>query len=71
MMNFEAIHDAACAAGEKTYRDPDTGFHVFTSAWLKARGTCCGSRCRHCPFDHVNVPEDESDSGLGLTSVGR
>ena len=23
---------------------------------LEARGTCCGSGCRHCPFDHVQVP---------------
>lgn len=20
------------------------------------RGYCCGSNCRHCPYDHVNVP---------------
>ena len=64
-MDVEAIHDAACAAGEKTYRDPETGFQVVTSAWHMARGTCCGSRCRHCPYDHVNVPEGDSEAGLG------
>ena len=58
MMTIDAVHAAACAAGEKTYRDPKTGYQVFTAVGLKARGTCCGSRCRHCPFDHVNVPEE-------------
>lgn len=22
-----------------------------------ARGTCCGNRCRHCPFEHANVTD--------------
>jgi hypothetical protein len=29
---------------------------VFTELYHRARGTCCGSACRHCPYDHVNVP---------------
>lgn len=29
---------------------------VFTAAYHLARGHCCGSACRHCPYDHVNVP---------------
>ncbi|MBL8115171.1 MAG: hypothetical protein JNK60_19975 [Acidobacteria bacterium] len=52
----QALHAAALAAGEDTYVDPATGFDVFTSAFHLARGTCCGSACRHCPFEHVNVP---------------
>lgn len=46
-------HDDAVAAGEPGYVDPDTGLFVLTSAYLLARGTCCGNGCRHCPY-----PED-------------
>ena len=38
-----------------TYIDPDTGYSVFTQAYLKRR-PCCGNGCRHCPWGHVNVP---------------
>jgi hypothetical protein len=46
-----AAHDAAVAAGEPGYLDPETGFFVFTALALAARGECCGSGCRHCPYD--------------------
>jgi len=52
---WETLHTAACAAGERTYRDPATGFHVFTAVAHVQRGKCCGSGCRHCPFAHANV----------------
>ena len=39
-----------------TYLDPDTGYSVFTQAYLKRR-PCCGNACRHCPWGHVNVPD--------------
>ena len=52
-----AIHDAACARGDLSYRDPDTGYSVFTAVAHRRRGKCCGSRCRHCPFEWVNVRE--------------
>ena len=39
-----------------TYIDPDTGYSVFTQAYLKRR-PCCGNGCRHCPWGHVNVPD--------------
>jgi Family of unknown function (DUF5522) len=45
-----AAHDAALAADEPGYLDPITGLFVFTAAYLAARGTCCDSGCRHCPF---------------------
>jgi hypothetical protein len=48
-----ARHDAATAAGEPTYVDPATGYQVMTRATLLARGTCCGSGCRHCPYDSL------------------
>ncbi|MEZ5044654.1 MAG: cysteine-rich CWC family protein [Saprospiraceae bacterium] len=28
---------------------------VFTEWFHLKRGHCCGSACRHCPYDHVNV----------------
>ena len=34
----------------------ENGFMVFTEKYHLDRGTCCGSNCRHCPYDHVNVP---------------
>lgn len=46
----------ACAKGQETYIDPNTGLMVFTAVAHKNRGGCCGCRCRHCPYDHVNVP---------------
>ncbi|MEL7188320.1 MAG: DUF5522 domain-containing protein [Pseudomonadota bacterium] len=52
---YQAIHDAACAGGEMSYIDPETGYMVFTRLAHEKRGTCCGSKCRHCPFEHVNV----------------
>ena len=43
-------HAAAVASDEPGYLDPETGFFVFTAAALLARGSCCGSGCRHCPY---------------------
>ena len=28
----------------------ENGYWVFTAAYLRARGYCCGSGCRHCPY---------------------
>ena len=28
---------------------------VFTAAYHLKRGNCCGSGCRHCPYEHRNV----------------
>jgi hypothetical protein len=30
-------------------------FIVFTAHFHRSRGNCCGSACRHCPYDHENV----------------
>jgi len=45
-----AAHRDAIAAGEAGYLDPVNGLFVFTAAYLTARGTCCDSSCRHCPY---------------------
>ena len=45
-----AAHTAAMARGEPGYVDPASGLFVFTAAQLAAKGLCCDSGCRHCPF---------------------
>ncbi|MEO1731221.1 MAG: DUF5522 domain-containing protein [Pseudomonadota bacterium] len=53
--SFWELHDAACARGDHTYVDPETGFVVFTRLGLLDRDRCCGAGCRHCPFGHESV----------------
>lgn len=55
--DFDAIHRAACDAGKMAYKDPATGYSVFTELAHKARQKCCGSGCRHCPYAHENVKD--------------
>ena len=35
----------------------ENGYVVFTEAYHKAKGYCCGHGCRHCPFEYESVPE--------------
>lgn len=51
--DYEAIitaHERAVDAGRSNYLDPMTGLVVLTVATHVARGTCCESGCRHCPY---------------------
>ncbi|MDQ1434174.1 MAG: hypothetical protein QOF59_990 [Actinomycetota bacterium] len=43
-------HAEAIERGDEIYVDPITGYVVLTEATLRARGACCGSGCRHCPY---------------------
>ncbi|HET9341836.1 MAG TPA: ABC transporter substrate-binding protein [Candidatus Eremiobacteraceae bacterium] len=43
-------HSDACARGLATYADPTTGYEVMTADFLRRRGACCSSGCRHCPY---------------------
>ncbi|XP_053893662.1 uncharacterized protein C1orf53 homolog [Malaclemys terrapin pileata] len=52
-----ALHREACAAGLQNYVDPVTGYLVFTKVAHLQRGKCCGSACRHCPYDQANVKD--------------
>ncbi len=45
-------HQKALDAGQFSYVDPVTGLYVFTAAAHVARGYCCDSGCRHCPYVH-------------------
>mgnify|MGYP001800947373 CR=1 FL=1 len=53
--SYMQLHEDACARGDFTYLDPETGFVVFTRLGLLDRGRCCGAACRHCPFGHESV----------------
>lgn len=35
----------------------EDGLMVLTAHFLLKRGYCCGNRCRHCPYDYINVPD--------------
>ena len=60
--DIEELHRIACGRGETTYTDPESGFTVFTELAHQKRGACCGSGCRHCPFDHANVRPRQATS---------
>lgn len=57
--DIEEIHAHACAAGKDNYVDPASGYMCFTELFHRKRGKCCGSACRHCPFNHDRVPESK------------
>ncbi len=48
-------HEEACQKGDSFYEDPISGLSVMTRVFLEARGKCCGSGCRHCPYAHESV----------------
>ncbi len=35
----------------------EEGLLVFTEKFLLKRGYCCGSGCKHCPYNYESVPE--------------
>ena len=53
MNKVEILHQAACKRKQNGYSDPETGFFVLTEYYLAQRGHCCGSGCRHCPYDAI------------------
>ena len=72
---IDVLHARAVAEGRDTYVDPETGYDVFTSAYLLRLGICCGSGCRHCPYGYEKVvpgageAEEPGDSAKGKTKV--
>ena len=44
------------------YIDPETGFKVLTTYFLKKRGSCCNSDCRHCPYKTEGQKEENNGS---------
>lgn len=37
-------------------------YMVFTAAYHLKRGYCCGSGCRHCPYEKGAVNDQQSQS---------
>ncbi|HEY8279297.1 MAG TPA: DUF5522 domain-containing protein [Bdellovibrionota bacterium] len=48
--------DGKLLEGRDYYIDKETGLLVMTEAYLRKRGTCCGSGCRHCPYGFAHEP---------------
>ena len=42
--------------GEDYYLN-EKGLLVFTKKYLLERGYCCGSGCKHCPYEYEAVPQ--------------
>jgi hypothetical protein len=40
---------------EEDYYFNENGLLVFTEKYHLKRGHCCGCKCKHCPFEYVNV----------------
>lgn len=36
----------------------ENGLLVFTQAYHLKRGACCGSGCRHCPYEKLDKSEN-------------
>lgn len=41
----------------------ENGYYVFTEKYLLDRGYCCGSGCRHCPYQKkkAGTADDPTD----------
>ena len=48
--HWDSAHADALADGKGWYFDPDTRLLVLTEISHLARGHCCSSGCRHCPY---------------------
>ena len=66
---FSQVHKTACDNGETTYTDPETGYSVFTELAHQQRGYCCGSGCRHCPYNHANVKDKNKTSRIQQPAI--
>lgn len=33
----------------------ENGLLIFTEEYHLKRGECCGNKCKHCPYNHINV----------------
>lgn len=63
-ITLDTLHEQACANGEYYYRDPESGYIVFTAVKHLNRGYCCKSGCRHCPYDYKKNAQHTPASGI-------
>jgi hypothetical protein len=40
----------------------ENGYMVFTAIYLRKRGFCCRSGCRHCPYGCVHESDSSSQA---------
>ena len=66
-MRVRTLHADACSRNLPSYADPVTGYDVFTADFLRQRGYCCGSGCRHCPYPAAAKPASSPHSQLSQT----
>ena len=59
----DADDPGAREAGAVTYVDPLSGYQVMTADTLVARGECCDTGCRHCPWTDPGHPDGHPPSG--------
>ena len=59
MGEIEDIEDIIFIHDNKKYYLDKSGFRVMTSYFLLQSGKCCGNKCRHCPYGHINVKNHE------------
>jgi len=48
---------------KEDYYFNDAGLMVFTEKYHLKRVSCCGSKCKHCPYNYKNVKKED---GKGL-----
>ena len=53
--NYQPMNNQPLVRGRDYYIE--NGYYVFTAYYLEARGYCCGSGCRHCPYKGQNEKE--------------
>jgi hypothetical protein len=54
--------------GEDYYLN-EKGLLVFTEKFLSDRGYCCGSGCKHCPYNYEAVPQPKRSELLQKKST--
>jgi len=50
-VNPSHLNSKGSSAGSEADWYFENGFMVFTAAYHLKRGACCGSGCRHCPYE--------------------
>jgi hypothetical protein len=46
------------------------GFMVFTAQYLRDRGYCCTSGCRHCPYGFERIEPDSASESATAKKTG-
>lgn len=59
-MGMSSAEESNCPGGRELAPEDyylENGLVVFTAAYHLKRGTCCGSGCRHCPYEKLDRQE--------------